>query len=245
MSRLSGFRPMAIALFSAITVLTSLTTAAPAAADYQKNYVHDYIQGFGKSGTFVMTSPSFCVRWRIGGVVRYRATVTKEVRSTTAGGTVAWGYNVSNVRMSTNQVEVNTYVARSGKCTSTRKKYSKLTIQEKMRGYSCSFNPQLSVSIPWGISAGFWPSCGSRDVAQMKVTTEDDSSRFLMTSSAITVKYRGTQEKGWYPNTRSDLKWSCYGANARITLQTSSASNNFDTPRVPICLGWNGSRSGW
>jgi hypothetical protein len=33
-------------------------------------------------------------------------------------------------------------------------------------GYSCSFNPSISVSIPWAISVGFWPSCGNRTQAE-------------------------------------------------------------------------------
>ncbi|UUW87663.1 hypothetical protein [Pimelobacter simplex] len=238
-------RSLAVAIFTVLAAVASIASAPPAAADRRTTYVHDYIQGFGTSGSYVMSGPSFCVRWRVGGVMRYRATVVKEVRSTTAPGTVAWGYSVSNVRLSTNQVEVNTYAARNGKCTTTRKKYSKLTLQEKMRGYSCSFSPQLSVGLPWSVAVGFWPSCGSRDLATMSATTEDDSSRFTMTSGAVVVSYKGKQDKGWYPSARSNLKWSCYGANARITVQTARASNNFDTPRIAICPGWNGSRSGW
>jgi len=245
MSRFPRPRSLAIAIVSILAAVASMTSASPAAADSRSTYVHDYIQGFGTSGSFVMSGPSFCVRWRIGGVLRYRATVVKEVRSTTSPGTVAWGYSVSNVRLSTNQVEVNTFVAKSGKCTTTRKKYSKLTIQEKMRGYSCSFNPQISVGAPWSVAFGFWPSCGSKTLANMSATTDDDSSRFTMTSGAVVVKYKGKQDKGWFPSARSNLKWSCYGANARITVQTARASNNFDTPRIAICPGWNGSRSGW
>jgi hypothetical protein len=33
-------------------------------------------------------------------------------------------------------------------------------------GYSCSFNPSISVSIRWVISVGFWPSCGNRTQAE-------------------------------------------------------------------------------
>lgn len=33
-------------------------------------------------------------------------------------------------------------------------------------GWSCSFNPSLSASLPWGISFGGWPSCGNRHRAR-------------------------------------------------------------------------------
>jgi len=33
-------------------------------------------------------------------------------------------------------------------------------------GWSCSFNPSISASLPWGISVGGWPSCGNRNRAR-------------------------------------------------------------------------------
>src|SRR5262249_56321815 len=42
---------------------------------------------------------------------------------------------------------------------------TKLSMTQYWTGYACSFNPSLSVSVPWGISFGGWPSCSDRNRA--------------------------------------------------------------------------------
>lgn len=57
----------------------------------------------------------------------------------------------------------------SGKCGSTAR-LSKLSLGQHWTGFSCSFNPSLSVSFPWGVSIGGWPSCGDRRQASYTTT---------------------------------------------------------------------------
>lgn len=54
-----------------------------------------------------------------------------------------------------------TYLKKNGHCGS-RDTVSKISLGQHWTGYSCSFNPSLAVSFPWGVSVGGWPSCGSR-----------------------------------------------------------------------------------
>lgn len=57
-----------------------------------------------------------------------------------------------------------TYLRKSGSCGS-RVSLSKVSLGQHWTGYSCSFNPSLSASFPWGVSIGGWPVCGSRNQA--------------------------------------------------------------------------------
>jgi hypothetical protein len=47
------------------------------------------------------------------------------------------------------------------RCT-TRATLSKISIAQHWTGYSCTYNPSLSVSAPWGVSFSAWPNCGNR-----------------------------------------------------------------------------------
>jgi hypothetical protein len=63
-----------------------------------------------------------------------------------------------------------------GSCI-TPAKLSKVTLRQYWAGYGCSFNPQLSVSVPFGVSFGAWPSCGKRKRAKFSTTYGKNSSK--------------------------------------------------------------------
>jgi hypothetical protein len=39
------------------------------------------------------------------------------------------------------------------------------TIAQHWSGYSCSFNPSITISGPWGVGVSGWPDCGNREQA--------------------------------------------------------------------------------
>ena len=55
---------------------------------------------------------------------------------------------------------VRTY--RHRQCGTTAKLY-KITMSQHWTGLSCSFNPSISFSAPWGVGISFWPSCANRN----------------------------------------------------------------------------------
>ena len=148
------FRPSAsrgrwtLTLATSLLLLAGLMVASPAQADYQVRKTNDYIQGYGSRGKVMFYSPHICVRWKLQGVINYRATYIEEHRTTSQPGTTVYGYAVDNVKMTYNSVIINTFRADGSTCTKERKKYSKLEITEKMRGYGCDFNPSISIGAP-------------------------------------------------------------------------------------------------
>jgi hypothetical protein len=74
-----------------------------------------------------------------------------------------------------------TYLRKSGSCGS-RVSLSKISLGQHWTGYSCSFNPSLSVSFPWGVSVGGWPVCGGRK--QASYTTSYGSGSFYKQSNS-------------------------------------------------------------
>ena len=74
-----------------------------------------------------------------------------------------------------------TYLKKDGSCGS-RVKLSKISLGQHWTGYSCSFNPSLSASFPWGVSIGGWPVCGNRN--QASYTTGYPSKSFYKQSNS-------------------------------------------------------------
>jgi hypothetical protein len=56
------------------------------------------------------------------------------------------------------------YLKKNGECGS-RDSLSRIIMAQHWTGYACSFNPSVSVSVPWGVSVSGWPNCGSRSQA--------------------------------------------------------------------------------
>ncbi|XBB68633.1 hypothetical protein ABFU82_04780 [Nocardioides sp. WV_118_6] len=235
-----------LAVITTIAAIAVLFTPTGARADVRSEKSNNYSQGFATVGTTLMVSPNFCIRWAVRGVINYRAREIKVKRNVTQPGTTVYGYAIDRVKLSSHQVEVTTFAPRSGKCTSKRKNYASLQVQEKVRAYSCSWNPQITVGAPWSLGLGFWPSCGNKNLASWGFDVKRAGSHHLATNMADTVKFPGAQEQGnWFTSPQTRLKWSCYGASARITVSVRGASNVMETPRIKICPGWGGSRAGW
>ena len=56
-------------------------------------------------------------------------------------------------------------------------------------GYSCSFNPPISFSAPWGIGVSFWPGCGDKSQAGYTSDYGSSSSYTQYTSSVPPVTF--------------------------------------------------------
>jgi hypothetical protein len=75
-------------------------------------------------------------------------------------GIVFW----RNQRLNDPRLEVDVHTYGRGSCIGPSS-LTRISMEQLWSGSSCSFNPSISVSLPWGIAFGGWPDCGSRNRA--------------------------------------------------------------------------------
>jgi hypothetical protein len=104
----------------------------------------------------------------LGTCARYSLTATIKFRSTyspakTSYPTTPKSYMVSNAKLYNPVLRVNTYAySAANGCTLTKKNLTKITFAQHWGGHGCSFNPSISVGVPWAVGVSFWPSCGTK-----------------------------------------------------------------------------------
>lgn len=108
---------------------------------------------YKRSWTFKSRPLHRCVVYTVSGDFKYHLKETV-FRSK--------NYFYSNQRISDPKMTA-TVLAYGGHRCGSRARVSKITLAQYWTGYSCSYNPSLGFSLPWGISFGFWPNCGNRD----------------------------------------------------------------------------------
>jgi hypothetical protein len=96
---------------------------------------------------------------------------------------------------------------------------SKISIGQFWTGYACSYNPSLSVSFPWGVSFGAWPSCGDRRQASY-VTHYGRGARYKQSNSGSPTRFGN--------DTRSFQEPApCYGVTASVVAYVGNSSDSF------------------
>jgi len=88
--------------------------------------------------------------------VRVTFSVTGKISYTAVQGphSILWKEPAAQVAPLTAKV----HAYNKGRCTGSAK-LRKISMGQFWTGYSCSFNPSLSASAPWGVGIGGWPSC--------------------------------------------------------------------------------------
>lgn len=232
---------LAVAL---VAVAANLLPAGPALASGNKLWSQPMHQGFVKKGTIRFYTPNICVRYNLSGVLNYTARIKHWYDSDI--DTWLYTQSLTNVSISTVSLTIDGYKPNGSKCTSTRKKWSEATLKIGSRGYSCSFNPSISVSVPWGISVSAWPSCGSKKLGLYKTTLTHAEYHHKMLRSADVIRfdknYAFSQQMPNSEKLRTNIDWRCYGLSARVGVtQTGVGDDERPTSRAAACPGWDGS----
>lgn len=113
---------------------------------------------FSESWSFVSTPLTVCITFTLKGTITYQATAMGSI-----GGT---HFSVHAIHLNDPVLKavVRHWTLNSG-CTLSSENLSKISLDQHWTGYSCSFNPTLSVAAPWGVAVSGWPSCGNRKQA--------------------------------------------------------------------------------
>lgn len=100
-----------------------------------------------------------CIRFRTHGTIKYTVIAHPNPRNPPPT------FEFKDIKLTNPVVTAAiTHLRSDGSC-GLRQPTSKFLLGQHWAGFACNFNPSLSVSVPWGVSIGAWPSCGQREQA--------------------------------------------------------------------------------
>lgn len=153
-----------------------------------------------------------CVTLRATGTVKYAE--TKMPNPHDPPPEIAF----TSIKLTNPRLSATVYHYGKGRCGS-RERLTKISIGQHWTGYSCSYNPTLSVSYPWGISVSAWPSCGDRRQAHYS-TGYGRGSYYRQSNSGSPTRFG---------NDTIDYQASapCYGITASTVAYVGSRSDSY------------------
>jgi len=227
-------------------LLAALAVVLPsgvASADTTKT--RNFNEAFVSTGTVRMYNPDICMRWRVDGVKSYRGRI---IHRTPTVGDDEYIYDIDNVKLSGMSFTLTGFKPDGASCPNVqRKNWNQIQMEAHARGYTCSYDPEISASLgfpaSFGISLNLWPDCGETVKTIMKIEVIATKSTQELRNDPQVVSFNAAQTKSFAaPNTNID--WKCYGVNFGFQV-TVNKTNSWIGPRVPACPNWNGSASGF
>lgn len=181
---------------------------------------------YRRAWTFKSVPLHRCVVYIASGHFAYHLKET-EFRSKT--------YTWSDQRISDPELQAVVYSYNGHTCGSTAT-VSRIKIAQYWTGYSCSYNPSISFSAPWGISFAFWPSCGNRNQVGYETHYGKGSHyrQYNTGSKAVFGNYSSTVKL------HSSPVVPCYGVYPSSTVYRGNISDSYGAGNLPnssgVCL---------
>jgi hypothetical protein len=206
--RLVGVLVLAIAF---MFVASGAAQPAMANAGFTKTYK--------QSWTFKSKPLGVCAVYHVKGSITFKATALR-------GGGAQW----SDQKLHDPTLSINVWALRRGVCTKKHKRLSAVdSFNQYWTGYSCSFNPSLSVSLPFAISISGWPSCGNRTTANY--TDSNPSSHYYYqqnNTGGVKVTFSNyIVNSAQYP--------PCYGLYIDSRIRIGGKDDSFNATKQ-VCL---------
>jgi hypothetical protein len=144
----------ALAVFAAVAGGQSANAATNRAAAPQDHTISDSVT-YDVGWTFVSGHLGACMHFQATGKITYTIDIFVSPRQ----GSAYWTWTKQTIH----DPELKLTVSNS-KCRGS-KDLTKVHMAQSWAGYSCTYNPSIAVSYPWGISFSDWPDCGDRTEA--------------------------------------------------------------------------------
>ena len=171
---------------------------------------------FSKSWVFKSRPLQVCVYFTLRGKITYT--------TATAGRGVAFW---RNQRLIDPTLEADVHTYGGGSCIGPSA-LTRISMGQYWTGYSCGFNPSVSVSLPWGASLGGWPSCGNRTRAAH--TSSYGAASFY-------VQHNDGSHAGFGAYNGDTQDPPCYGVFVAATIyQGPNISDSFASSPRETCL---------
>jgi len=213
---------VSLPLVSAAARAATSAAAAPAssrALGPENGPVVAHTKTFTATWTFKDASLRRCVIYTVTGGIKY------DTQTLEPSGDIGW----TNQRLSPQPtLEASVRAYGGGRCGGAATLYT-ISMGQHWSGYSCSFDPSVFFSAPWGIGVSFWPSCG--DKSQVGYTSDygSSSSYTQYTSGAPPLTF------GFYGGLPGQNP--CYGLYVSSQNYASShTSDIYQSSSYKLCL---------
>jgi hypothetical protein len=182
---------------------------------------------FSVSDWLVFPELFMCLNYQITGDLTYKAIQYGPIE-----GMIDYHIDSPQVVAPKLTVHGYRYSSASHGCTRTPLSWLKLNVQHAYKGYGCSFNPSISVQVPFSVGVGFWPSCGNKKLGQWS-SSYGPARNWTQYNSSARVKFA---EQSWYQSQISPRpKPSCYAVMVRYHVYMRGVDDTKDTGQFAIC----------
>jgi hypothetical protein len=191
---------------------------------------------FSVSSTYAFPNNYLCIKYTQSATITYKA-----VRYGPTAIDKMMDYWIKDIKVSKIKVTYSlvSYDSVAHACTTKGVKWKRMEAAQHWKGYACSFNPQISVAVPFSVGVGFWPSCGSKKQATWKSTYDKANGLAGPSQTQSTtgkVKY-GDYHVVYQPASKPAPKTgSCYGSYITMHWYVGSADTSHNFPAKKMCL---------
>ena len=214
-----GWRRMVVGV-SAMSLLVLGVIGAGAA---EASTVHKNTDYYTASSMRFVSNLQACVSYSVSGKITY---TSEKLANPTGPGNY---YRIRKITFIAPKTTATMYRYDPGNHACTKKKLTlaKFKVSQAITGYDCSYNPQVSVSFPFSVGVGFWPSCKDRRAGRY--------------SGAVSKKHTIIQSNQdsrikFVDQVNTSAKPRCYGAAVNFKLTYGSTVATASSGWMKICL---------
>jgi hypothetical protein len=181
---------------------------------------------YNKSWTFKSRALQICVVFSVRGNFTYHVSRSAEGRLPVP--VLIW----SNQRVNNPTLEADIHAYSGGTCAGPAAATG-MSMGQHWTGHSCSFNPSLSVSYPFGVSLGFWPSCNNRNRANRNSSSSANSGFYEQFNTGDRVRV-GNYSAPVVPGQK--VKPPCYGVYVSGKVHEQMRNDADVSSAKEVCL---------
>ena len=214
-------------VLAAVAAIFTLATAssASAATSPQATKLGNFKVSYKDSWTFKSKDIGLCVTFTVSGNVTY-----------TVSQTIAGRYQLDDIwtsqRLNNPTLRAVIHGYNGGRCN-TAAKATGMDMGQNWTGWSCTYNPSLSFSLPWAVSFGFWPSCKKRHQAEYHHYYPGTYATYTQYNSGDPGgfgEYQSTFNPGMKPTV------PCYGVYVSGTAYKKNKTDSYVSGSRRVCL---------
>lgn len=209
-----------VAMLSMASDASAATSPRAVAPQTGKNFKITY----NRSWTFKTRALGICVIFSVRGYFTYHVSLSS------AGRVPEYVWSRQTVHNPTLEADIHAYSG--GSCIGPAAATG-MSMGQHWTGHSCSFNPSLSVSVPFAISFGFWPSCNNRNRANRNSHSGAHAGFYEQFNTGDPV-HIGNYSAPIVPGQK--VKPPCYGVYVNGTVHEQMKNDADVTGAKEVCL---------
>jgi hypothetical protein len=220
------FAPVALVTFVASLIYPLATAgAASAAAAPQSVKLGNFKISYRETWAFKSKDIGICVDFTATGNITYSV-------SYAINDKFHLRYTWSSQKLNQPTLKASIRAYDRGRCNKTGRATG-MDLAQAWTGYSCSYNPSLSFSLPWAISLGFWPSCSYRNQAEYAHYYPGTYSSYQQYNSGDPAGF-GNYDS--VPAIDTKPTPPCYGVYVYGTAYVRNKSDSYTSSSKRVCL---------